>query len=87
MNVNKIIDHLSVTKIIDCLPKSVIIDVIDFTPVRLKSGQIAERVTLDRLLTDTEKQTMKSNKHIIGVDCIASYRYAKEIQKSYFYVI
>jgi hypothetical protein len=52
----------------------------------MKTGKTGTRVTMDRLLTDDEKQKMQS-KHIAGLDCIATYRYAPEIKKSYFYVV
>ena len=78
---------MNIGSMIELLPDSVKVDIIDFTTVKLKSGQIAERITMDRQLTDNEKQTMKSSKHIVGVDCIAQYRYAPEIKKSYFYIV
>lgn len=77
---------MDITKIIQYLPASVKQDVMDFATVKLKDGRIAERVTLDRILTESEKEEMR-NKHILGVDCIASYKSAPEIKKSYFYVL
>lgn len=77
---------MNITKLIELLPESVKCDIIDFTPVKLKDGRRAERVTLDRILTDVEKSKMK-NPHILGIDCVAAYRYAPELKKSYFYVI
>ena len=77
---------MNISKLIELLPNTVKKDIIDFSDVRMKSGKNGIRVTLDRLLTDTEKQQM-NNKHFVGLDCIAVYRYAPEIKKSYFYVV
>ena len=77
---------MNISKLIELLPNTVKKDIIDFSDVKMKSGKNGIRVTLDRLLTDTEKQQM-NNKHFIGLDCIAVYRYAPEIKKSYFYVV
>ena len=76
---------MDITTLIEELPESVKSDTIDFTQVKLKTGCYAVRVTLDRLLTDPEKATL-SREGCIGVDCVARYRYAPEIQKSYFYI-
>lgn len=81
---------LDITKLIDLLPDDVKKDIIDFTDVKLKDGRIATRVVLDRLLTEDEKKYLSSGrckKRILGVDCVAQYRYAPEIKKSYFYVL
>lgn len=78
---------MDITTLIEQLPDSVKVDTIDFQDVRLKTGQSAIRVLIDRLLTDHEKSEMLKNKHFIGLDCIAHHKYAKEIKKSYFYVI
>lgn len=77
-------------KLIELLPDSVKSDIIDFHDnicITVK-GKVypATRITIDRLLTDSEKKQMQ-NKHFIGVDCVCHYRYAPEIKKSYFYVI
>ena len=77
---------MNVSKLIELLPNTVKKDIIDFYDVKMKSGKNGIRVTLDRLLTDTEKQQM-NNKHFVGLDCIAVHRYAPEIKKSYFYVV
>lgn len=53
----------------------------------LKNRKNAIRVLMDRILTEEEKQEMKKNKHFMGVDCVAQYRHAPEIKKSYFYVV
>lgn len=77
---------MNITKLIELLPDSVKSDVVDFAQVKMKDGKIGTRVLLDRLLTDAEKQAMKNN-HFVGLDCVACYRYAPEIKKSYFYLV
>lgn len=77
---------MDITRLVELLPSSVKCDVIDFVTVKLKDGRVATRVLLDRLLTAEEKKIMKS-KHFVGLDCVAQYRYAPEIKKSYFYVV
>lgn len=77
---------MDITSIIELLPETVKKDIIDFTDVKMKTGAAGIRVTLDRLLTETEKQKMQ-HKRIMGLDCIAAYRYAPEIKKSYFYIV
>ena len=77
---------MDITSILELLPETVKQNIIDFTDVKMKTGAAGLRVTLDRLLTDTEKKKMQ-NKRIVGLDCIATYRYAPEIKKSYFYIV
>ena len=77
---------MNISKLIELLPDTVKTDIIDFSDVKMKTGKNGIRVTLDRLLTDTEKQQMNNN-HFVGLDCIAAYRYAPEIKKSYLYVV
>lgn len=77
---------MNITKLIELLPDSVKPDIADFVQVKMKDGKMGTRVLLDRLLTDTEKQAMKS-KHFVGLDCVVCHRYAPEIKKSYFYVV
>ena len=77
---------MNITKLIELLPDSVKPDTVDFVQVKMKDGKTGTRVLLDRLLTDTEKQAMKS-KHFVGLDCVVCHRYAPEIKKSYFYVV
>lgn len=77
---------MNIHKIIELLPDSVKLDIIDFTDVKMKSGGAGMRVTLDRILTDAEKQKMQS-RHIVGLDCIARHKYAPEIERSYFYIV
>jgi hypothetical protein len=79
--------NMDITILIDLLPDSVKNDVVDFNDVLLKNRKNAIRVLMDRILTEEEKQEMKKNKHFMGVDCVAQYRYAPEIKKSYFYVV
>ena len=78
---------MTITQLIDKLPTSVKLDVVDFEDVKLKDGRIAVRVLLDRLLTDEEKELMTKKKNIIGINCVATYKYAPEIKKSYFYIV
>lgn len=77
---------MTIHKLLELLPDTVKADIIDFTDVKMKTGEIGTRVTLDRLLTAAEKEKMQS-RHIVGLDCIAAHRYAPEIKKSYFYVV
>ena len=77
---------MNIASIIDLVPETVEKDIIDFNDVMLKTGAAAIRVTLDRLLTETEKKKMQ-HKRIIDLDCVATYRYAPEIKKSYFYIV
>jgi hypothetical protein len=77
---------MDITNILELLPETVKLDIIDFQPVKLKTGENATRVLLDRILTDNEKSKMQ-NARIVGLDCIAAHRYAPEIKKSYFYML
>lgn len=78
---------MDITRIIEVVPDSVKGDIIDFTDGRMKDGKLATRVLIDRLLSNEEKAIMRTNKKITGVDYIATYRYAPEIKKSYFYIL
>ena len=77
---------MDITRLLELLPDSVKSDIVDFTDVKMKTGKTGTRITLDRLLTEAEKEEMQSP-HIIGLECVASYRYAPEIKKSYFYIV
>lgn len=77
---------MEVIKMISKAPASVKDSVIEYQNVRLKSGSMATRVVLSRLLTETEMKKLESNKRIIGFG-VAHHRYAPEIQRSYFYVL
>ncbi len=81
---------MNVIKLIEHLPTSVKLDLIDFDSVELvingKNRQ-AIRVLCGHVLTDEEKDGLKNNKHILGINSIAQYRYAPEIKHSYFYVV
>lgn len=72
--------------IVQLLPQTVQPDVIDFFDCKLKDGRNATRVTISRLLTAEEKSEMHGY-HFVGINCIAHYRHAPEIEKSYFYVV
>lgn len=67
------------------MPEFVKVNIIDFTDVRLKTGEYAIRVTLNKLLSEKEKNEMQLPQ-IVGVECVAHYRYAPEIKHSYFYI-
>lgn len=77
---------MNIAKIMEILPDTVKMDIIDFSDVKMKTGKTGTRILLDRILTDNEKSLM-NNKHIIGLDCIATHQYAPEIKKSYFYIV
>lgn len=68
------------------IPETVMKDIIDIKPVRLSDGRMSTRVTLDRVITDTEREGL-DNVAIIGKDCVAHHRYAPEIKRSYFFVV
>ena len=72
--------------LIEMLPDSVKLDVVDFQTVKMKDGEVGTRVTLDRVLTNTEKAQMVSER-FRGLDCIAQHKYAPEIKRSYFYIV
>lgn len=68
------------------IPDSVMKDIIDIKPVGLSDGRMSTRVTLDRVITEDEREAL-DNVAIVGKDCVAVHRYAPEIKKSYFYVV
>lgn len=68
------------------IPDSVMKDIIDIEPVMLSDSRMSTRVTLDRVITDEEREAL-DNVAIVGKDCVAVHRYAPEIKKSYFYVV
>ena len=77
---------MDVVALIELLPDSVKLDVVDFQTVKMKNEEVGIRVTLDRILTDAEKAQMVSER-FKGLDCVAQYRYAPEIKRSYFYIV
>lgn len=77
---------MNVAELVELLPDSVKLDVIDFQTVKMKDGEVGTRVVLDRILTDTEKAQMVSER-FKGLDCVAQYKYAPEIKRSYFYIV
>lgn len=77
---------MNVSELIELLPDSVKLDVVDFQTVKMKDGEVGTRVTLDRVLTDTEKAQMVS-KRFRGLNCVAQHKYAPEIKRSYFYIV
>lgn len=68
------------------IPDSVLKDIIDIKPVGLNDGRMSTRVTLDRVITDEEREAL-DNVAIVGKDCVAVHRYAPELNRSYFYVV
>ncbi len=77
---------MDITAILELLPETVKRDIIDFQPVKMKTGAHGIRVIMDRMLTCDEKEKMDSPR-IIGRDCIAAHKYAPEIKRSYFYIV
>ena len=72
--------------LIEMLPDTIKLDIVDFQTVKMKDGGVGTRVVLDRILTDTEKAQMVSER-FKGLDCVAYHRYAPEIKRSYFYIV
>ena len=68
------------------IPDSVLKDIIDIMPVGLNDGRMSTRVTIDRVITEEEREVL-DNVAIVGKDCVAVHRYAPEIKRSYFYVV
>lgn len=68
------------------IPDSVLKDIIDIKPVGLNDGRMSTRVTIDRVITEEEREAL-DNVAIVGKDCVAVHRYAPEIKHSYFYVV
>ena len=77
---------MEVIDIVQLLPKTVQPDTLEFLNCKSKDGRNVTRVTLSRLLTEEEKSEMHGE-HFVGINCIAHYRYAPEIEKSYLYVV
>ena len=77
---------MNVAELVELLPDSVKLDVVDFQTVKMKDGEVGTRITLDRVLTNTEKAQMVSER-FRGLDCIAQHKYAPEIKHSYFYIV
>lgn len=77
---------MNVAELVELLPDSVKLDVVDFQTVKIKDGEVGTRVVLDRILTDTEKEQMVSER-FRGLNCVAQHKYAPEIKRSYFYII
>ena len=53
---------------------------------RLNKKYDCLRITMDRLLTETEKNVLKENPYIRHVDSVCSFKYAPELKKSVFYI-
>jgi adenylyl- and sulfurtransferase ThiI len=72
--------------IIEKLPNSIKESIINVTAGTL-SDRLATRITVDHILTVSEKYLLNSYDEITGVDNICQYRYAPEIKYSYFYIL
>lgn len=78
---------MNTAKLIESLPPRIKSHVIEYQDVILKGGQPAMRVLLDCTLSPGQKTLLQDNKHIIGLECVAQYKYATEIKHSYFYMV
>lgn len=78
---------MNTAKLIESIPPRIKNHVIEYQNVILKGGQSAMRVLLDCTLSPGQKALLQNNKHIIGLECIAQYKYAPEIKHSYFYMV
>jgi hypothetical protein len=76
---------MDIAKIIEVLPTSIKLDVMDFTTVKLKTGEVATRIILTRVLTGEEKKELLKNNKIAGFG-IGTFDNAPEDKKSYFYL-
>ena len=72
--------------IIEKLPNSIKKNIIDVAEGTL-STQPATRITVDHILTESEKYLLNSYDEITGVNNICQHRYAPEIKYSYFYIL
>lgn len=77
---------MDITNLIECVPANIKQHILDFQDVRLKDGRDALRVILDRVLTTEEQAELAKCRGVIGANCIAHYKYAPEIKRSYFYL-
>lgn len=68
------------------IPETVMKDIIDIKPVMLSDSRMSTRVTLNRVITEEEREAL-DNVAIVGKDCVAVHRYAPELKRSYFYVV
>lgn len=68
------------------IPETVMKDIIDIKPVMLSDSRMSTRVTLDRVITEEEREAL-DNVATVGKDCVAVHRYAPELKRSYFYVV
>lgn len=78
---------MNTAKLIESIPSKIKNHVIEYQDVILKGGQPAMRVMLDCILSPGQKALLQNNKHIIGLECVAQYKYAPEIKYSYFYMV
>lgn len=78
---------MNTAKRIESIPPRIKSHVIEYQDVILKDGQPAVRVLLDCILSPGQKALLQGNKRIIGLECVAEYKYAPEIKHSYFYMV
>lgn len=77
---------MGIAELLEKLPKSIQKEIIDFQDMVLKDGRDAIRITVDRILSESERaELIKAG--AIGVNCICQHRYAPEIKRSYFYML
>lgn len=77
---------MDITNLIESIPAGIKQYIIDFRDVRMSDGRDALRVTLDRVLTAGEQEQLSKCRGVVGANCIAHYKYAPEIKRSYFYL-
>lgn len=78
---------MNTAKLIESLSPRIKNHVTEYQNGILKGGRPAMRVTLDCILSPGQKALLQNNKHIIGLECVAQYKYAPEIKYSYFYMV
>jgi hypothetical protein len=81
---------IDITCINERVPYGIREHIIDFESVSILVKEKRKRalmVLLDKVLNDEEKDTLRSNKHILNIDGIAHHQYAPEIKHTYFYVL
>lgn len=78
---------MNTAKLIESLPPRIKDHVIEYQDVILKGGQPAMRVLFDCILSPGQKDLLRNNKHIIGLERVAQDKYAPEIKHSYVYMV
>ena len=77
---------MDITNLIESIPADIKQCILDFQDVKLKDGRDALRVILNRVLTAGEQAELAKCRGVIGATCVAYYKYAPEIKRSYFYL-